>query len=160
MIKNARHVIYLGAGGDAWWDHTYLFVQVDHAILIFEEAYLDCVALFVFDQSSAHASLGLDALCTFNMNKSNGGKQRKQKDIVILMNNPYIRFCKQPQKMTTDTGKAKGLQLTLQKHGFDVQGMCVKCSPVCPFKNNDCCMAHLLSKQDDFLLQNHFLNKI
>jgi hypothetical protein len=26
----------------------------------------------------------------------------------------------------------------------------VKCSPVCPFKNTNCCMARLLSKQDNF----------
>ena len=119
-MKDARHIIYLGAGGDPWWDHAQLLVQVGHAISIFEEAHPDCVALFVFDQSSAHASLGPDALRAFDMNKSNGGKQRKQKDTVIPMNNPYVRFHGQPQKMTTDTGEAKGLQQTLQECGFDI----------------------------------------
>jgi len=28
-----------------------------------------------------------------------------------------------------------------------------KCAPVCPFENDDCCMAHILSKQDDFANQ-------
>jgi hypothetical protein len=87
------------------------------------------------------------------MNKSNGGKQRKQKDTVIPMNNPYAKFHGKPQKMTMETGEAKGLQQTLEECGFDVRGMRVKCSPVCPFENNGCCMAHILSKQDDFCLQ-------
>ena len=119
-MKDARHIIYPGAGGDAWWDQTQLLVQVDHAISIFEEAHPDCIALFVFDQSSAHASLKPDALHAFDMNKSNGGKQRKQKDTVIPINNPYVRFYGQSQKMTTETGEAKGLQQTLQECGFDI----------------------------------------
>jgi len=53
----------------------------------------------------------------------------------------------------TDTSEAKGIQQMLEEHGFNIHGMCVKCSPVCPFKNSDCCMAHLLSKQNDFHLQ-------
>jgi hypothetical protein len=69
------------------------------------------------------------------------------------MNNPYAKFCGKPQKMTMETGEAKGLQQTLKEHGFDIHGMHVKCSPVCPFKNNGCYMAHILSKQDNFCLQ-------
>ena len=64
-----------------------LLAQVDKVITIFKEAHLECEVLFLFDQSLAHASLRPDALHTFNMNKSNGGKQRKQKDTVIPMNN-------------------------------------------------------------------------
>ena len=51
-------------------------MQIKSAIEIFEVA--GCQALFIFDQSSAHASLPLDALRAFDMNKSNSGKQRKQ----------------------------------------------------------------------------------
>jgi hypothetical protein len=57
------------------------------------------------------------------------------------------------QKMTTDTGEAKGLKQVLEECRFEVCEIIVKCSPVCPFENNDCYMAHLLSKQDDFQLQ-------
>lgn len=159
ITKDARCIIYPGAGGDAWWDHMQLLTQVDNAISIFEEAHPDCIALFVFDQSSAHASLGQDALRAFDMNKANGGKQRKQKDTVIPMNNPSAEFRGKPQKMTTESGEAKGLQQTLKERGFDVHGMRVKCSPVCPFENNDCCMARLLSKQDDFRLQESLLEQ-
>jgi hypothetical protein len=92
-------------------------------------------------------------LHAFDMNKGNGGKQQKQKDTIIPMNNPHAEFRGKPQKMMTEAGQAKGIQQTLEEHGFSVRGMRVKCSPVCPFENNDCCMAHLLSKQDNFCLQ-------
>ena len=72
MVKDARRIIYPGVGGDPWWDHKQLLMQVDKAIEIFEEVHPDCVRLFVFDQSSAHASLGDDALCAFDINQSNG----------------------------------------------------------------------------------------
>ena len=85
------------------------------------------------------------------MNKGNGGKnKRKQKDTVIPMTNLTVECHGKLQKMTTEAGQPKGLQHMLEEHGFDIRGMRAKCSPVCPFENNDCCMAWLLSKQDDF----------
>ena len=78
IIKDARKVIYPGSNGDPWWDTDQLLVQVKSALEIFEAAHPDCQALFVFDQSSAHASLPPDALKAFTMNKSNGGAQCKQ----------------------------------------------------------------------------------
>jgi len=83
MVKDAQCIMYPGTGGDPWWDHAQLLVQVDHVIAIFKEAHPECIALFLFDHSSVHALLRLDALRAFDMNKSNGGKQRKQKDTVI-----------------------------------------------------------------------------
>jgi hypothetical protein len=157
VVKDARCIIYPGVGGDAWWDHNQLLAQVDKAIAIFEEAHPGCVALFVFDQSSAHASLGPDALRAFDMNKSNGGRQRKQKNTVIPMTNEHPEFHGKAQRMVTETGEAKGLQQTLEERGFNVQGMRAKCSPVCPLENENCCMARLLSKQDDFRLQDSLL---
>jgi len=79
-------------------------MQVEQAISIFEEAHPRCVRLFLFDHSSTHASLRLDVLHAFNMNKSNGGKQRKQKDTTIPMNNPDIECRGKPQKMSTEAG--------------------------------------------------------
>jgi hypothetical protein len=153
VVWDARTIIYPGSGGDPWWDHTQLLAQMDKAIDIFDEAHPGCVALFIFDQSSAHASLGPDALRMFDMNKSNGGKQRKQKDTVIPMNNPQAEFRGKVQKMTTASGQTKGLKQVLEERGFNITGMLTKCSPVCPFENTWCCMARLLSKQDDFRLQ-------
>jgi hypothetical protein len=157
IIKDARKIIYPGSGGDAWWDHEQLLVQVQSAIDIFEEAHPDCRALFVFDQSSAHAALPHDALKAFEMNKSNGGSQRKQQDTIIPESNPVAEHRGRIQKMTTDDGKAKGLQQTLEERGFDVKGLRAKCKPVCPFENERCCMARLLSKQDDFVHQKSLL---
>ena len=114
------------------------------------EAHPGCCALFIFDQSSAHASLGPDALCTFDMKKSNGGKQQKQKDMIIPMSNPKPLYHGLPQKMTLKNGEPKGLQQTLEECGFNIAQMKAKCSPVCPFENEHCCMARLLSKQEDF----------
>jgi len=157
VIKDACCITYLGSGGNLWWDHVQLLAQVDQAMEIFEKAHPNCVVLFVFDQSLAHTSLGPDALRAFDMNKSNGGGQRKQKDTVVLMNNPCEEFHGKPQRMTTTAGEAKGLKQTLEEHGFNTQGICGKCSLVCHIENTNCCMAHLLSRQDDFHLQESLL---
>ncbi|KIJ92166.1 hypothetical protein K443DRAFT_114001 [Laccaria amethystina LaAM-08-1] len=45
------------------------------------------------------------------------------------------------------------LQQTLEECGFNVSRLCAKCALVCPLENDDCCMAHILSKQDDFANQ-------
>lgn len=160
VVKEARKVIYPGSKGDKWWDTEQLLAQMETAIDVFEEAHPDCQALFFFDQSSAHASLGPDALRAFDMNKSNGGKQRLQKDTVIPMTNPSEAQRGRVQRMTTEQGEAKGLQQTLEERGFDVRGMKSKCSPVCPFENERCCMARLLSRQDDFVNQISMLEEL
>ena len=48
---------------------------MEDEIQIFEAAHLGKQGLFIFDQSSAHASPPPDALKAFEMNKSDGGKQ-------------------------------------------------------------------------------------
>ncbi len=142
MVKDTRCITYPRSGGDTWWDHAQLLAQVNRAILIFEEAHLKCVGLFLFDHSSVHASLRPNTLCAFDMNKSNGGSQRKQKDTIIPMNNPCVEHRRKAQKMRTEAGEAKGLQQTLEERRFkNVHRMRAKCSPVCPLENNDCCMA-------------------
>jgi len=159
VVKDACCIIYPGMGGDLWWNHKQLLMQVNKAIEIFKEVHPDCIMLFVFNQLSAHTSLGNDALRAFNMNRSNGGTQKKQRDTVILMNNLCPEFCGKAQKMTTKAGAAKGLQQMLVEYGFNIGHMHAKCSPICPLKNTDCCMARLLSKHDDFQLQESLLEK-
>jgi hypothetical protein len=161
VVKEARTIIYPGSKGDAWWDCAQLIEQVKNkAIPVFEEAHPGCQALFIFDQSSAHAALPPDALKAFEMNKSNGGAQRRQKDTVIPHSNPFPEYCGRAQKMTTENGKQKGLQQTLEERGFNVRNLCAKCAPVCPWENNDCCMARILSKQDDFTNQVSMLETV
>ncbi|EDR06554.1 uncharacterized protein LACBIDRAFT_300092 [Laccaria bicolor S238N-H82] len=154
VLKEARQIIYPGSNGDPWWDSKQLIDQVKNkAIPVFEEAHPGCQALFIYDQSSAHAALAPDALKAFEMNKSNGGAQRRQKDTIIPDSNPFPEYRGRIQKMTTETGQQKGLQQTLEERGFDVRHLRAKCAPVCPFENENCCMARLLSKQEDFANQ-------
>ncbi|KIJ56331.1 hypothetical protein M422DRAFT_239552, partial [Sphaerobolus stellatus SS14] len=79
--REARKIIYPGSGGDPYWDKNQLLAQVKNAAIpVFEEANPGKQALFIFDQSSAHAALPDNALRAFEMNKSNGGAQRTQRD--------------------------------------------------------------------------------
>ena len=157
IIQDARKIIYPGANGDPWWDTKQLMDQIRSAIEIFDTAHPNCQALFIFDQSSAHASLPSDALKAFKMNRSDGGKQRKQRDTKIPQSNPDPRFRGQPQKMTSSSGQQKGLQAVLEERGFNVSHLKAKCTPVCPFESQNCCMARLLSQQEDFMNQESML---
>lgn len=149
-VCDSMKIIYPGSQGDAWWDTAQLLVQMADAVEVFKLAYPAKQALFIFDQSSAHASLPPDALKAFEMNISNGGKQRKQRDTIIPESNPVADHCGKSQKMTLENGQAKGMQCVLQERGFDTTRLRAKCSPVCPIENSNCCMARLLSQQDDF----------
>jgi hypothetical protein len=141
IICDARKVIHPGSNGDPWWDCDQLLVQVREAIDIFNMVHPNCQALFVFDQSSAHGSLPPDALRVFDMNKLNSGIQRKQRDTIIPQSNPFLAVHSQIQKMTTESGQPKGMKSVLEEWGFDISQLCAKCSPVCPIKNQNCCMA-------------------
>ena len=117
---DARKIIYPGTNGDQWWDCNQLIAQMKEAIQIFEAAHPGKQALFIFDQSSAHASLPPDALKAFEMNKSDGGKQCVQHDTVIPSTNPVAELRGQPQRMTLRDGQPKGLQRVLEEQGFNV----------------------------------------
>lgn len=159
IICDARKIIYPGSNDDPWWDNKQLMEQMSSVIEIFEAAHPDCQALFIFDQSSAHASLPNDALKAFEMNKSDGGAQRRQRNTIIPDSNPDPRFRSHPQLMTTAIGKQKGLQTVLEERGFNISGLRAKCKPVCMFESKGCCMARLLSQQDDFVNQVSMLEK-
>ena len=59
-----------------------------------------------------------DKIGIINWNNSDGGKQRKQKDTVILMTNPDVRFRGELQTMKLPNGDAKGLKCVLEERGF------------------------------------------
>ena len=162
IIKDARRIIFPGANGDAWWTHENLLEQVQSTIQIHEEASGPGVqALFIFDNSSAHTTLPPDALRAFDMNKSDGGKQRIQHDTVIPQSNLDPSKRGLLQKMTTSSGQPKGLQSVLEEWGFDLRGLKrSKCSPICPFESQGCCLARLLSQQDDFRNQSSMLEEL
>jgi hypothetical protein len=160
-MKDAQQIIYPGANGDAWWTHENLLKQVKYAIEVHEEVNRpNCQALFIFDNSSAHASLPPDSLRAFEMNKSDGRKQRKQCDTIIPDSNPDPTKHGLVQKMTTPSGGPKGLKSVLEERGFNIQGLHAKCTPVCPFESTGCCMARLVSQQDDFCCQISMLEKL
>ncbi|PVH69714.1 hypothetical protein DL98DRAFT_379349, partial [Cadophora sp. DSE1049] len=72
--KDARKIIYPGGPQKIpYWDTEALLKQMDEAIDIFEEKHPNKVAVFIFDQSSAHASKGSGALNAFAMNLGEGG---------------------------------------------------------------------------------------
>ena len=123
IIEDARVIIYPGSNGDPWWDTKQLLAQIKSAIQIFDEAHPDCQALFVFDQSSAHASLPPDALKAFEMNKSKGGKQRKQRDTIIPESNLDARYRGQPQSMITLSRAAQGGRARYFCGGITTKGM-------------------------------------
>ena len=99
-MRDARKIIFPGANGDPWWDHTQLLKQVKELLEIHKELHPGKVALLVFDCSSAHEALPPDALKAFEMNKSDGGKQRRQQDTVIPQSNPDPSCHGKTQKMT------------------------------------------------------------
>ncbi|KAK0483349.1 hypothetical protein IW261DRAFT_1417262 [Armillaria novae-zelandiae] len=125
IVEDARKVIYPGSKGDPWWEVEQLLVQVKAAVKIFEKAHPNCQALFVFDNSSSHAALGPDTLHASDMNMSNGGKQRFQKDTIIPDSDsvPAVHMHGKPQKMTMDDGLQKGLKQVLEERGFNVGGL-------------------------------------
>jgi len=49
------------------------------------------------------------------------------------------------------------LKAVLEECGFDIKGLKAKCSLVCPIKSQKCCLARLLSQQDDFVNQESML---
>jgi hypothetical protein len=159
VVWDARKIIYPGGGktGDGWWDCDQLLTQTKEAIDIFNMAHPDCQALFVFDNSSAHGYLPPDALKAFEMNKSDSGKQRCQQDTVIPQSNPDPTRQGLIQHMTNDAGQPKGLESILKECGFDTNGLKARCSPVCPIESTGCCMARLLSQQEDFDIKNQLL---
>lgn len=153
IVQDAREIIYPGANGDPWWDAKQFLAQLARAIEIHKAVHPGKQALFLLDHSSAHGSLAPDALRAFDMNKSDGGKQRIQRDTIIPETSPNVGLRGKVQKMTNTDGKPRGLKSVLEERGFDVSGMRAKCSPVCPWENENCCMARLLSKQEDFANQ-------
>jgi hypothetical protein len=67
-VFDARKIIYPGKNHDAWWDLKQLREQTIDAVNIFEYLHPDKVGVWLFDCSSAHKGLAVDALNVNNMN--------------------------------------------------------------------------------------------
>jgi len=164
---DARKIIFPGAGGDPWWDTKQLLVQISTTLDIFEEKHIDCVAVLVFDQSSAHASHGEGALNAFDINLTDGGKKPTPKDTY------YPPECTIPElrgtiqtlyTMDAEGNKInKGVKTILQERGcYPENPPNLKCKIKCPDNlaypvsaSNEppCCLAWILSTHKDFFEQ-------
>jgi hypothetical protein len=87
--KDAREIIYPGDDVE-YWNTKALLKQVKRAINIFEKKHLNKVAVFVFDQSSAHASKGEGTLNAFNMNLGEDGASLSQKVSYTFLFRKYL----------------------------------------------------------------------
>jgi len=123
VMRDSTKIIYPGSRGDAWWDTPQLLKQMEDVIQIFESGHPGKQSLFIFDQSSAHTSLPSDALKAFEMNKSDGGKQRIQHNTVIPNTKPIPEHCGKVQQMTLPDGRPKGLQQVLKERRFTVKNL-------------------------------------
>jgi hypothetical protein len=71
-VFDAHKIIYLGKNHDAWWDFKQLWEQTIGAVNIFEYLHPDKIGDWLFDCSSTHEGLTVDAL---NVNVNPRGKQ-------------------------------------------------------------------------------------
>ena len=77
-----------------------------------------------------------------------------------MLPNPFPEFRGKVQKMITDSGEPKGLQQTSKSAASMCETSMQNAPQVCPFKNDNCCMAHIVSKQEDFTNQIFMLETV
>lgn len=153
-------------GGDIWWDQDHIVQQTMTAITIFEAAYPNCQALFLFDNATSHSAFAEDALRANRMNKSWGGKQPSMRDGYFISGDGrrvIQQMCfgqdqERPKKMWD---KPKGLQVVLEERGlWPKEGLYLDCGMRKTVSKerrrhigDKCCARQLLSQQPDFLAQ-------
>ena len=62
-------IIYLGSNRNFWQDMKQLLVQITRILNIFEQKYLNYIAILIFNQSSIYALYGKGILNAFGINK-------------------------------------------------------------------------------------------
>jgi hypothetical protein len=164
---DARKIIYPGSNGDPWWDTKQLLAQLSITLDIFEKKHPDCIAVLVFDQSSAHASHEEGALNAFKMNLTSKGKNKKpQNDTYFPPECTIPELRGQVQYLyhieTDGTKVPKGVKQILQERGCYIDKTKLRCSPRCPeallypvpvSNKPPCCLARVLSNHKDFYEQ-------
>ena len=146
--------IKLEYGKGKWWEGDDLVEQVINlAILIFESAFPQCQALFLFDNATSHAAYASDALLARSMNLHPGGQQ----SIMRKRFNP-LTFSVQP--MVQQNGKPNGLRMVLVERGLWRRGLRIQCRKpgtdkflkTC-LEGGQCCARALIAGQKDFQAQ-------
>jgi hypothetical protein len=164
---DARKIIFPGAGGDPWWDTKQLLVQISTTLDIFKKKHLDCTAVLVFDQSSAHVSHGEGALNAFEINLSDGGKKPTPKDTYYPPECTILELRGTIQTLYTIDAQGnkvnKGVKTILQERGcWPKYTPNLKCKIRCPnpmaypvpiSNKPPCCLARILSTHKDFFEQ-------
>ena len=128
LAFQARKITYPGKGFDAWWNLSQLIEQLKITIKVFDHTHPNCIAIFVFDRSSAYEGFVENALNINNMNINPGERQRKLQNSVIPLNNPDPTpgkedTCGQIQHMCFPDdhpdqklrGQSKGIKVVLQE---------------------------------------------
>ncbi|GAA5917195.1 hypothetical protein JCM5296_006964, partial [Sporobolomyces johnsonii] len=161
---NARTIIYPGTKGDDWWDTKQLIEQLTRTMSIFTAMYPDAQALFICDQSSAHASHGEGALNAYKLNKGDGGKVTPQRDTEFPPETAIPELVGKKQELSfldaAGVRKAKGLVTILTERGIDPKGKNGKCPKGCADGAIDCCLARMLSLHHDFRTEKPALQKL
>lgn len=102
--------------GNNWWNSNQLFqvdlvLQLSLTIPIFETAYPDCQALFLFDNVTSHSAYILDRLRVPSLNLYPGGAQP-------LLSSGIKSLTGEIQSIVQLDSTAKGLQMVLQERGL------------------------------------------
>jgi hypothetical protein len=129
---NARRIIYPSSapGGDAYWNMKQMVDQLRDAIRIANIIFPGKTLVFIFDNSSAHNSLPVDALSVNRMNVGPGGKNvPNMHDTVIPLDNPagfggrvqtmqFLGHLPDNDRDKAHEGKPKGIAKILEERGL------------------------------------------
>ena len=113
LWKEARCLLEYGESREGYWTGEKFMIQMEHACEIADVKYprdQGWKIMWVFDQSSCHKAMALDALDASKMNVNPGGKQPAMHDTV---------WAGKPQKMCFNLGIPKGMKQILKERGID-----------------------------------------
>ena len=122
-ITSTTEIIQYGSGknDDGWWTAEKMVEQVrDKAIPIFEKAFLEKTAVFIFDNSSSHTAIAPDALVASRINLKPSGNQPIMHSTVYGPNNMLqsMIFLAHETDNPDLVGKPKGMRRILEERGL------------------------------------------
>ena len=115
--KHARETLDYGEAKEGYWTSERFMTQIEEAVKIAEVKYpreSGRKVVWIFDHSSCHAAMPVDALDASKMNVNPGGKQRDMRDGF---------WDGKDQKMNYALGVAKGTRIVLEERGIDTRNM-------------------------------------
>ena len=153
-------------------DTTQLLAQIKDTLDIFEQKHPGCVAVLIFDQSSAHNSHGSGALNAFNMNLSPEAKNFHKTTLYTLQSSVDVRGQFQRLWTEDETGQrvGKGIERILKECGCYPEGKKIKAKctkPRCPdpveypplVDQPPCFLARIFQNHKDFREQESAIAK-